>query len=52
VFYGIGYFLISRAASLPTNQIIAQALALIVGAALVLVAAITAISAALTRLDK
>jgi MFS family permease len=52
VFYGIGYFLISRAASLPTNQIIAQALALIVGAALVLVSAITAISAAITRLEK
>ena len=52
VFYGIGYFLISRAASLSTNQIIAQAIALIVGAALVLVSTITAISAALTRLDK
>ncbi len=52
VFYGIGYFLISRAASLPTNQIIAQAFALIVGATLGLVSAITAISAALTRLDK
>jgi len=52
VFYGIGYFLISRATSLATNQIIAQALALIVGAALVLVAAITAISAAFTKLDK
>ena len=52
VFYGIGYFLIGRATSLPTNQIIAQALALIIGAALVLVSAIAAISAALTRLDK
>jgi hypothetical protein len=52
VIYAIGYFLISNGAILPTNQIIAQVLALIVGAGLVLVSAIVAISAALTRLNK
>jgi hypothetical protein len=52
VIYAIGYFLISRGAILPANQIIAQVLALIVGAGLVLVSAIVAISAALTRLNK
>jgi hypothetical protein len=52
VLYAIGYFLISREVTLPTNQIIAQVLALIVGAGLVLVSAVVAISAALTRLNK
>ncbi len=52
VLYAIGYFLISNGALLPTNQIIAQVFALIVGAGLVLVSAIVAISAALTRLTK
>ncbi|HEX9429231.1 MAG TPA: hypothetical protein VF944_02545, partial [Candidatus Bathyarchaeia archaeon] len=52
VLYAIGYFLISSGAILPTNQIIAQAFALIVGAALVLVSAVVAISAALTKLTK
>ena len=52
VLYAIGYFLISSGAILPTNQIIAQVLAMIVGAALVLVSAIAAISTALTRSDK
>jgi hypothetical protein len=52
VLYAIGYFLISRGATLPTNQIIAQVFALIVGAGLVLVSAIVAISAALTKLNK
>ncbi|HLC11457.1 MAG TPA: hypothetical protein VJL56_06400 [Candidatus Bathyarchaeia archaeon] len=52
VVYAIGYFLINSGAILPTNQIIAQVFALIVGAGLVLVSAIVAISAALTRLTK
>jgi hypothetical protein len=52
VIYAIGYFLISKGAILAANQIIAQVLALIVGAGLVLVSAIVAISAALTRLNK
>ncbi len=52
VLYAIGTFLISSGATLPTNQIIAQVFALIVGAGLVLVSAIVAISAALTKLTK
>jgi hypothetical protein len=52
VLYAVGYFLISSGAILPTNQIIAQVLAMIVGAALVLVSAIAAISTALTRPNK
>jgi len=52
VLYAIGYFLTSSGATLPTNQIIAQVFALIVGAGLVLVSAIVAISAALTKLNK
>src|SRR5207245_11534321 len=52
VVYAIGYFLINSGAILPTNQIMAQVFALIVGAGLVLVSAIVAISAALTRLTK
>jgi hypothetical protein len=52
VIYAIGYFLISKGAILAANQIIAQVLALIVGAGLVLVSAIVSISAALTRLNK
>jgi len=50
--YAIGTFLITNGATLPTNQIIAQVFALIVGAGLVLVSAIVAISAAFTRLNK
>jgi len=52
VLYAIGTFLITNGATLPTNQIIAQVFALIVGAGLVLVSAIVAISAAFTRLNK
>jgi hypothetical protein len=52
VLYAVGYFLISSGAILPTDQIIAQILALIVGAALVLVSTIIAISNALTRPNK
>src|SRR5438445_12503903 len=47
VIYAIGYFLISRGSILATTQLIAHVLALIVGAGLVLVSAIIAISAAL-----
>ena len=52
VLYAIGTILITNGATLPTNQIIAQVFALIVGAGLVLVSAIVAISAAFTRLNK
>jgi hypothetical protein len=52
ILYAVGTFLISSGAILPTNQIIAQVFALIVGAALVLVSAIVAISAAVTKLTK
>ena len=52
VLYAIGTFLITNGATLPTNQIIAQVFALIIGAGLVLVSAIVAISAAFTRLNK
>jgi MFS family permease len=52
VLYAIGAFLLASGAILPTNQIIAQVFALIVGAGLVLVSAIVAISTALTKLTK
>ena len=52
VLYAIGAFLLNSWAILPTNQIIAQVFALIVGAGLVLVSAIVAISAALTKLTR
>jgi MFS family permease len=52
VLYAIGAFLLGNWTILPTNQIIAQVFALIVGAGLVLVSAIVAISTALTKLAK
>ena len=50
--YAIGYFLINSGAILPTNQIIVQILSIIVGAGLVLVSAIVAVSAAFEKLTK
>lgn len=52
ILYAIGYFLLSSETILPTDQIIAQVLALVVGAILVLVSAIVGISTALTKPNK
>ncbi len=52
VLYAIGTFLVNSGAVLPTNQIIAEVFALVVGAGLVLVSAIVAVNAAFTRQNK
>jgi len=52
VLYAIGTFLVNSGAVLPTNQIIAEVFALVVGAGLVLVSAIVAVNAAFTKQNK